>query len=95
MRLTTGKFSFDGLSGFQRKLIISALRRAAGTITCLRCQRIWRRPCSDRQSYPDEQDDYENDVAGSLQTPHPRGRDWRGVIEHSDASVEILFPPLS
>src|SRR5262245_1614837 len=76
MRLTARKLSFDRLAGFQRKLLIGALRRAAGAIACLRCKRIWRRPRGDRQSDPDEQDDYENDVAGSLQTLHPRGRDW-------------------
>jgi hypothetical protein len=42
MRLAAGKLSFDGLAGFQRKFLIGALRRDAGAISCLPCQRTWR-----------------------------------------------------
>src|SRR5262249_32672194 len=72
MRLTAGKLSFDGLAGFQRKLFIGALRRAAGAIACLRRQGIRRRPRDYWQSDPGEQDDNENDGAASLQPPHLR-----------------------
>jgi hypothetical protein len=38
MRLGAGKLSFDGLAGFQRKLLTGALSRDVGAIACLRYQ---------------------------------------------------------
>src|SRR5262249_61847344 len=92
MRLTAGKLSFDGLAGFQRKLFIGALRRAASAIACLRCQRIRRRPCGDWQSDPGEQDDYENGGGGGFGTPPLRGWKWGEVVLNSDSSLENSFP---
>src|SRR5215813_12522659 len=63
MRLTTRQFSFNGLTGFQRISLLSALRRAALASGSLRRRRPWPRACSSRLPSLDEQVDHERGPA--------------------------------